>query len=35
VRLDNGSYQTFSQDTVAGLGVGAPVRIESGRIYRN
>lgn len=35
VRLDNGSYQTFSQDTVAGLGVGASVRIESGRIYRN
>jgi outer membrane lipoprotein SlyB len=35
VRLDNGSYQTFSQDTIVGLGVGAPVRIESGRIYRN
>jgi outer membrane lipoprotein SlyB len=34
VRLDNGSYQTVTQDTVADLQVGNRVRIESGRAYR-
>ncbi len=34
VRLDNGSYQTVMQDTVADLRVGNRVRIESGRAYR-
>lgn len=34
VRLNNGSYQTVNQDTVAGLAIGSQVRIESGRVYR-
>jgi outer membrane lipoprotein SlyB len=34
VRLDNGSYQTVTQDTVADLSVGNRVRIENGRAYR-
>lgn len=34
VRLDNGSYQTVTQDTIADIGVGSRVRIENGRAYR-
>jgi outer membrane lipoprotein SlyB len=34
VRLDNGSYQSVTQDTIADLGVGSRVRIENGRAYR-
>lgn len=34
VRLDNGSYQTVTQDTIADIGVGNRVRIENGRAYR-
>jgi outer membrane lipoprotein SlyB len=34
VRLDNGSYQTVVQDSVADLSVGNRVRIENGRAYR-
>ncbi len=35
VRLDNGSYRTLNQDTVAGLTIGTPVRVENGRVYRH
>lgn len=34
VRLDNGSYQTIQQDSIADLQVGSRVRIENGRAYR-
>ncbi len=34
VRLDNGTYQTVTQDNVADIGVGSRVRIENGRAYR-
>ena len=34
VRLDNGSYQTIQQESVADLQVGSRVRIENGRAYR-
>lgn len=34
VRLDNGSFQTVTQDSVADIGVGNRVRIENGRAYR-
>jgi outer membrane lipoprotein SlyB len=34
VRLDNGTYQTIVQDTVADLTIGSRVRIENGRAYR-
>ncbi|MGV3741614.1 MAG: glycine zipper 2TM domain-containing protein [Burkholderiaceae bacterium] len=34
VRLDNGSYQTVTQDSVADISVGNRVRIENGRAYR-
>lgn len=34
VRLNNGAYQTFTQDSVADLRVGSRVRIESDRVYR-
>jgi len=33
VRMDNGSYQTIQQDSVAGLGVGSRVRVENGHVY--
>jgi outer membrane lipoprotein SlyB len=33
VRLDNGSYQTIQQDSVAGLSIGSRVRVENGRVY--
>lgn len=34
IRLDNGSYQTITQETAADLRVGNRVRIENGRAYR-
>jgi outer membrane lipoprotein SlyB len=34
VRLDNGTYQTFVQDSVADLTIGSRVRIENGRAFR-
>lgn len=34
VRLDNGSYQTITQESAADLNVGNRVRIENGRVYR-
>ncbi len=34
VRLDDGSYRTVTQDSVAGLQVGNRVRIENGHVYR-
>lgn len=34
IRLDNGSYQTIQQESVADLQVGSRVRIENGRAYR-
>jgi outer membrane lipoprotein SlyB len=34
VRLDNGSYQTLVQDSVADLQVGSRVRVENGRAWR-
>lgn len=33
VRLDNGSFQTITQDNVSGIGVGSRVRVENGRAY--
>lgn len=35
VRLDNGSFQTVQQDSLADLQVGNRVRIANGRVYRN
>lgn len=34
VRMDNGSYQTITQDSIADLQVGSRVRVENQRIYR-
>ncbi|MBC7500744.1 MAG: glycine zipper 2TM domain-containing protein [Herminiimonas sp.] len=34
VRLDDGSFDTLTQDNVNDLGVGSRVRIDSGRVYR-
>jgi outer membrane lipoprotein SlyB len=34
VRMDNGSYRTVTQDSVADLSVGARVRLENDRAYR-
>lgn len=34
VRLDNGSYQTITQESIADIGVGSRVRLENGRAYR-
>ena len=34
VRLNNGSYQTVTQDDVAELQVGSRVRLENQRVYR-
>jgi outer membrane lipoprotein SlyB len=34
VRLDNGSYQTLVQDSIADLRIGNRVRIEGDRVYR-
>lgn len=34
VRLDNGAYQTVTQESAADLGVGSRVRLENGRVFR-
>lgn len=34
VRLDNGSYQTVTQDSITDLQVGNRVRVENDRVYR-
>ena len=34
VRLDNGSYQTYTQETVGDLNIGNRVRVDNGRVYR-
>lgn len=34
VRMDNGSYQTLTQDNVADLQVGSRVRVDNQRVYR-
>lgn len=34
VRMDNGSYQTITQDNAADLQVGSRVRVENQRVYR-
>jgi outer membrane lipoprotein SlyB len=34
VRLDNGTYQNFTQESVGDLNIGNRVRIENGRVYR-
>jgi outer membrane lipoprotein SlyB len=34
IRLDNGAYQTVTQDGMADLQVGSRVRIENDRVYR-
>lgn len=34
VRMDNGAYQTFTQESIGDLNIGNRVRIENGRVYR-
>jgi outer membrane lipoprotein SlyB len=34
VRLDNGGYQTYTQDSVGDLNIGNRVRIDNNRVYR-
>jgi outer membrane lipoprotein SlyB len=34
VRLDNGTYQTFTQESIGDLNIGNRVRIENGRVSR-
>jgi outer membrane lipoprotein SlyB len=34
VRMNNGTYQTITQESVGDLHVGARVRIENNRAYR-
>jgi len=34
VRMDNGDYRTFYQDSVSGLAVGDRVEVDNGRLYR-
>jgi outer membrane lipoprotein SlyB len=34
VRMENGVFQTYTQDSIAGLGIGTQVRIDNGRVYR-
>jgi len=34
VRLDNGSYQTVTQESIGDLNIGNRVRMENGRVYR-
>lgn len=34
VRLDNGAYQTVTQESASDLGVGSRVRLENGRVFR-
>jgi outer membrane lipoprotein SlyB len=34
IRMDNGTYRTVTQESVADLQVGARVRLENDRAYR-
>lgn len=34
VRLDNGRFETITQDSAADLGIGNRVRVDGGRVYR-
>ena len=34
VRLDNGGYQTYTQDSAGDLNIGNRVRVDNGRVYR-
>lgn len=34
VRLDNGGYQTYVQESVGDLNIGNRVRVDNGRVYR-
>ena len=34
VRLDNGGYQTYTQESVSDLRIGNRVRVDGGRVYR-
>ena len=34
VRLDNGTYQTFTQESIGDMNIGNRVRIDNGRVYR-
>lgn len=34
VRLDNGGYQTYTQESIGDLNIGNRVRIDNGRVYR-
>lgn len=34
VRLDNGSYQTYTQESIGDLNIGNRVRVDNGRVYR-
>ena len=34
IRMDDGSYQTYSQDFDAGVRAGDRVRVDAGRVYR-
>jgi outer membrane lipoprotein SlyB len=34
VRLDNGAYQTYTQESIGDLNIGNRVRIDNGRVYR-
>lgn len=34
VRLDNGAYQTYTQESIGDLNIGNRVRVDNGRVYR-
>jgi outer membrane lipoprotein SlyB len=34
VRLDNGTYQTFTQESIGDMNIGNRVRVDNGRVYR-
>lgn len=34
VRLDNGGYQTYTEESIGDLNIGNRVRIDNGRLYR-
>ena len=34
VRLDNGGYQTYTQESVGDLNIGNRVRVDNGQVYR-
>ena len=34
VRLDNGGYQTYTQESIGDLNIGNRVRVDNGRVYR-